>query len=340
MSIDIFIKSYNRVFYLDRSIRSIKNNVSGDYQITILDDGTPQKYLEKLKTIHPEIIIKTSENYAEKSHSVKENIRNGKNIDGFFIPTKLWYNAAENASPYFVMTEDDVWFTKKININELVKDSQQNKISLLKLGVLGNFNWDDWDSIFPITDKIEATKPKELFLSHPFLMDLFFYNRYKFFTILYKLGLYDNESKLKYWTLNSILMGLWKKEYWLFVWKDSQGKVDEKQQLRNAAIYYQKEKDNPNFSARMKEEVMRTTFQSSATNSYHEYGYDVDVNLFNHLLNEAWLQGKFDAMQNYPADFSVNYLASFISEKMNIDEYRKWVKQFKNQYRNLGCSVD
>ncbi len=85
---------------------------------------------------------------------------------------------------------------------------------------------------------------------------------------------------------------------------------------------------------------MKTTFQSSATNSYHSYGFDFDVNLFNHLINEAWLAGEFDALENFPKDFSTEYFETFIKEKINIQEFRKWTECFKNQYRNLGCEIE
>lgn len=195
-------------------------------------------------------------------------------------------------------------------------------------------------NINPIDEQLDNNIPKELFLSNPLIMDLFFYNKYKFFTICYKLGIFDNYTKQKYWALNSILMGFWQKDYWLSVWKDAQGKVDEKQQLRNAAVYYKNHQKNPNFVARLSQEAMKTTFQSSATNSYHEYGFDFDVNLFNHLLNEAWYRGDFDAMQNFPKDFSLEYIKPFIAEKIKVEEYDKWVEQFRNQYRNIGCDVE
>ena len=67
---------------------------------------------------------------------------------------------------------------------------------------------------------------------------------------------------------NSILMGFWEKEYWLQFGKMPKGKVDEKQQLRNASNFT-KNRNNPNFLAKLNSEVMKTTFQSSATNSYH-----------------------------------------------------------------------
>lgn len=337
---DIFIKSYNRIFYLDRCIASIYQLVEGEYQITVLDDGTPKKYLDKLQEKYPNIQVKYSQNYPQKAKAVEENILYGKKIDSFNIPTDLWRNAAKNASEYFIMTEDDVWFTEKINVNELAHQAKENKISLLKLGWLNNYKDDQWVHLLGINETLVATQPKDLFLSPPFIMDLFFYNKYKFFTLGYKLKIFDNYTKLKYWALNSILMGFWHKDYWNFVWKDARGKVDEKQQLRNAAIYYRKHKNNPHFIARLNKEAMSTTFQSSATNSYHEYGFDFDVNMFNHLISEAWYKEDFDVMQNFPKDFSTDYWERFIEHKINTAEFRKWVEQFKNQYRNLGCEIE
>lgn len=340
MNTNIFIKSFNRPYYLDRCLSSIFRFVEGNYQITILDDGTPKIYLDKIQEKYPSVKILTSENYEAKTKAIGENLTTGKEINGFEIPTKLWRNAVKNGSEYCIVTEDDVWFIAPINVDDLSEKAKKYQISLLKLSWLGNFRDNDWQEINSIDNKLNSIKPKGLFLSNPILMDWFFYNKYKFFTICYKLGIFDNYIKRKYWSLNSILMGFWHKDYWLYIWKDADGKVDEKQQLRNAAIYYKKQKKNPNFIARLKIEAMKTTFQSSATNSYHEYGFDFDVNLFNHLINEAWLRGDFDAMQNFPKDFSMEYFTPFISDKINVEEFQKWTNQFKNQYRNLGINTD
>ena len=338
--IDIFIKSFNRPFYLDRCLKSIENFVSGNYKITILDDGTPQKYLDKIKQKYSEINILKSKNYSDKNQVIIDNLISGKEINGFQIPTDLWINAVKNASEYFIMTEEDVWFTETINVNDLVQKSKKHNISLLKLGWLGNQKDDQWVNIKSIDKEIYSIYPKKLFLSSPMIMDWFFYNKFKFFTICYQLRIFDNYTKLKYWSLNSILMGFWQKDYWLSIWKNSQGIVDEKQQLRNAANYYKKHRQNPNFIARLETEKMKTTFQSSATNSYHKYGINFDVNHFNHLINEAWLNGHFEAMQNFPKDFSIEYFEEFLDEKINITNFHHWVKEFKNQYKNLGCNVE
>jgi hypothetical protein len=337
---DILIKSFNRPFYLDRCIASIYQFLEGDFFIKILDDGTPEKYLKKIQQKHPKVQILLSESYASKCDAISENLKNGKEINGFQIPTGFWIDAAKNATDYFIMTEDDVWFTKKINIDLLENESVKFNINLLKLGWLGNFSDDKNLNIRETSEHIESTKPKKLLLYPQKTMEAFFYNKYKFFTFLYKLGKVDNETRRKYWALNSILMGFFKKEYWLEIWKGMDGKVDEKRQLINASVYYKKQKKNPNFIARLKNEVMKTTFQSSATNSYHDYGYDFDVNLFNHLINEAWFNNDFDALQNFPNDFSLDYFETFIADKINLEEFRKWVSRFKNQYKNLGANVN
>ena len=54
---DILIKSYYRPHLLDRCLRSIYENVVDVDQIdiTILDDGTPQKYIDKIAQKYPKV---------------------------------------------------------------------------------------------------------------------------------------------------------------------------------------------------------------------------------------------------------------------------------------------
>ena len=336
---DILIKSFNRPYYLDRCLYSVFRFVKGDFSVSVLDDGTPEKYLQKIREKYPEVNIFTSESYEKKTRAIAENLISGKEINGFEIPVKLWIEHAKNASEYFIMTEDDVWFTAEIHLDELVSDCKKSGINLLKLGWLGNFRDDQNIDIQEINSNLDAVIPKDLFLENEKIMEAFFYNRLKFFTILYRLGKVDNTTRRKYWTLNSILMGLYKKEYWLEIWKNMHGKVDEKRQLINASVYYRKYKNNKNFIARLKNEAMKTTFQSSATNSYHQYGNQFDVNLFNHQINEAWLKGDFDAVQNFPKDFSLDYFERFTDGRISRNEFRNWVENFKKHYTEIGCNV-
>ncbi len=336
---DILIKSFNRPFYLDRALSSIERFVTGKTCVKVLDDGTPQKYLDKIQSKFPEVIIIKSDSYIEKSEAIKRNLCDGTDINGFRIPVELWIDAAKGASEYFIMTEDDVWFTQPVDLTSLKQQCEQYGIHLLKLGWLGNHQDDPHLKMDKLTENINTIIPQNLFLSNRIMMEAFFYNYYKFYTLLYKLGKVDNQTRQKYWALNSIRKGLYKKEYWLEIWRDMNGKVDEKRQLINASTYYRKKKHNPNFVARLKKEVMKTTFQSSATNSYHEYGYNFDVDYFNHLLNEAWYSEQLDSLQNFPNDFEMKYFEKFADENIDITEFRKWVSHFRNQYEKLGENV-
>ena len=337
---DIFIKSFNRPFYLDRCISSINQYVSGDFRIKVLDDGTPEQYLDKIRKKHPNVEILLSDNYERKIKAIKENLLTGKSVNGFEIPTRFWYDNVKKASNYVIVTEDDVWFTQPINVDELSQEAKNLNINLIKLGWLGNQSNRKDLIIESISENLESAQPKPLPYFPKKLMEAFFYNQYKFFTILYKLGQVDNLTQRKYWALNSILMGFFNKEYWLKIWEGMNGKVDEKRQLINAALFYKKNKNNPNFISKLKLEAMKTTFQSSATNSYHEYGFDFDVNRFNHLINEAWFKDEFDSMENFPKDFSLDYFRIFVGEKINFSDFEKWTNQFKLQYKNLGSNVD
>lgn len=337
---DILIKSFNRAFYLDRCLNSIQRYAKGEIRITVLDDGTPTKYLEKIKEKYPEIAIKLSGQHDYKVNAIRENLENGKEIDGFQIPTELWIDTVKDSTDYVFVTEDDVWMTQEVDFDLLTSEMKRFEIHLVKLGWLGNQDLKTKASDKKLSSQLISTDLSNIFSSNQFVMDLLLYNKFKVYSILYRLGLSKKFSSRQYWQLNSILMGLWKKEYWLHVWKDAKGKVDEKQQLRNSATWVHKNKSNPNLIAQTQNNFLRTTFQSSATNSYHQYGFDFDVNYFNHLMNEAWFDGKLDSMQNFPKDFSLDYFDSFLDDKIDQNNFHLWVEKFKEQYRKIGVKMD
>ena len=90
------------------------------------------------------------------------------------------------------MTEDDVWFTEKINLNELQAKAEKFQINLLKLGWLGNTKDDIHNYNFSISTDLEAVQPKNLFLANKAIMDAFFNNKYRFYSALYKLKVVDH----------------------------------------------------------------------------------------------------------------------------------------------------
>ncbi|TWP26698.1 glycosyltransferase family 2 protein [Apibacter muscae] len=340
---DILIKSFNRPFYLDRCIQSIYLNVKGDFNLKVLDDGTPNKYLEKIQNKYPKIKIFTSKNYKEKTEAIEENLKSGKDINGFKIPTDLWIDTVKKSSQYFFITEDDVWFTREIDLNSLEQSMQLEKIYLLKLGWLGNATYKDNCIIKALNAEIIATKP-QLYTAPNFIMKALFKNKFKCFSLLYRMGWVDHNTIGKYWILNSMLMGIYHRDYWLSIWQDANGRVNEIHQLINATNFYRKNKKNENFIAHLNQEALKTTFISSATNSYHKYEVDFDVNRFNYILNESWYDDKFNSFDNYPKDFSYEVISNLLLEanhpKARFAEWKKWSDLFKAQYKQQGCEVE
>ena len=337
---DVLIKSFNRPYYLDRCIQSIYLNVrDNEIKIIILDDGTPQKYLDKLTDKYPEITILKSDLYSEKSKA----IANGNSNLNTKIPVDLWMNAAENATNYFLLIEDDFWFIKPIHLKRIRLDLESDKIKMLKLCWLGN------SKLLPkktkyLKDEYSIFTP-DLYTTNPFLFNLIFrFNRFKMRKILTFLNIYSLERFLDYYTIYATSGAIFKKKYFLKLWKNHNNKVDEGLQLSNAVKFLYSKKKSQYFGF-TNSELMKTGFLSSASNQSKKYNnVNFDMFIFNKIINEAWFSGVFDPMENYPKDLNSEKIDELLVSSNNYSasntEWKKWVTEFKNQYQSFGCNID
>lgn len=338
---DIFIKSFNRPYYLDRCLQSIFRFVKGEFRVVVLDDGTPEKYLEKIQSKFPEIEIRVSEQYDFKIKSIQDNLNNGKQIDGFKIPIPLWKEAVRNGSEYMIMTEDDVWFTAPIDVDKLTNYMKEFEMVLIKLGWISRKKIKS--EFVQLNEELIAVEPKIFTAPRWFMKDFFFRNKWKMHSLLYRLRIVDNHTKTEYWAMNALLMGMFRKDYWLAVWETLELKVDEKEQLVNATEWYRKNRQKNRFG-KLNYEMMKTTFVSSATNSYHKYGDELDINQFNFIMNEAWFNDELDSMNNFPKDISEEVYLKILTEKnepkAQPEAWKNWAEMFKEQYRKQQVEVD
>lgn len=339
--IQILIKSFNRAYYLDRCLQSIQKFVKGDYEIIVLDDGTPEKYLNKIRKKYPEVEIQLSSQYSRKIKAIQENLETGKEINGFQIPTNLWYNAVKNASDYVLVTEDDVWFTEEIDLDKLAESMKRYGMVLIKLGWISQRKIKSKMSF--LENRIISIQPKIFTAPKWFMKNFVFKKRFKVYSLMYRFGLVDNNTMDEFWVLNALLMGLYKKEYWLELWRSLDNRVDEQEQLLNAIQWFRKNKAD-NLYGKLDYKMMNTTFQSSATNSYHRYGNEFDVNRFNFIMNEAWYNEKLDSMNNFPSDISqqkyIEILEYANQSKATSNLWLEWSERFKEQYRKQQVKVD
>lgn len=338
---DILIKSYNRPYYLDRCLFSINKHVNvGNGKIVILDDGTPQVYLDKIVMKYPNVTIKKSEFYEEKVQFTAV----GKRPEKYKIPINLWVDAANNASENFIIIEDDTWFIDTINLNEVNDEIVQNNVVLTKLYWIGNSKINQ-NKKETCVKNIVLLKPK-LLTTIPALYYFIFYkfDRFKIRKILRLININTDERQLAYRTIYAVAGMIFNKYYFVKLWNNHQNGVDEGLQIYNAVKVLNKEKENLQF-ARYKHEILKTGFMSSATNQHkEEYAVDIDMFVFNKMLNEAWLNNQLEVISSLPDDISGKEIAKILDnhpqKNISSKDWMLWVKSFKSYYIKIGCKID
>jgi hypothetical protein len=337
---DILIKSFNRPYYLDRCIQSIVlNSRSSEYKIVVLDDGTPQKYLDKILQKYTKIKILKSDLYDEKSNAIANDIQNINSK----IPIDLWVSAAQNASNYFLFIEDDFWFTKPFNLKKFRMNLETDRIKMLKLCWLGN------PRLIPeytnSSNNLYSIYSPNLYTENPYLFNLIFrIDRFKIRKIVTFFKFYSDERFLNYYTIYATSGAIFKRKYFLNLWKNHMNSVDERLQLLNAVKFINKKKKSSNFGF-SNSELMKTGFLSSASNQNKGFkNVIIDMFAFNKIINEDWFNNDFDSMENYPNDINSHNIEQLLIRSNNplsqVSEWKKWVQAFKNQYIAFGCKID
>ena len=64
--------------------------------------------------------------------------------------------------------------------------------------------------------------------------------------------------------------------------------------------------------------------------------------VYNSVLNEAWLAGRFNSAEGLPKDFSEEYIAAALGSEMTDEQvanWRQWKHLFLNYYRSMGAAI-
>jgi len=334
---DILVKSFNRPWYLERCIRSIYRHVTGEFKIVVLDDGTPPEYLDRIRQLFPEIRIELSAAYPQKVVAIQQHVAGAKTYDQFRIPIDLWRNTVKAATPYFLMFEDDIWFNHPINLDALHQDMAAANMMVAKIGWSGNPNTNRGEKQ-SVSAELEQIVP-ELPSDSSVLLRLLARNTFKIRSIAFRMKLIDDQFNLPYYAMYGVAAAIFNKAYWLHLWQDASLEVNEGLQLAKAVSWKNKHQDST--FGKTKQEYCLTSYISSATNRMP--GVDFDMIAANHYINEAWLQNKLDAMEQFPADFSLTRLKGLLQDaadpRCTPDHLEQWVHKFKAQYIKMGCDV-
>ena len=335
---DILIKSFNRPYYLEKCLQSIFEFVQGYDKIIVLDDGTPQCYLDKIQSTFPQVSIQKSETYLKKSKAIKA----GKPLPDSKIPIDFWVKAAAKASDYFVLLEDDIWFTNQIDLSSTAMVLKQQNSQMLKLFWLGNPRLIASKSIV-FKNKIAISSP-DLFTFNPFLFRwIFIKYKFKIRKLTTLIGWYSENRFLAYYTIYGVAGAVFSKNYFLSLWKNHNNQTNEPLQLENALRFINKN-ENATFG-NTTAEVLKTGFVSSATNQNKEYETgSFDILQFNKIINEAWLEGRLGSSGSFEKDLDEKQIELLLKKanhpQVQVEDWEKWVQSFKKQYTDFGCIID
>lgn len=340
---DIVIKSFNRPYYLDRCLQSIYQYVTGDFTLRVLDDGTPSEYLNRIQNKFPAVQIVLSPRYQDKVAAIERHVRGGEPFDQKVIPFDFWVEQVRACSDIFLLLEDDIWLTGPVSLAAFAEQMRTNRFAMVKLSWGGNERLIQSKRVEMAP--VAGVVVEEMVPTLPWTTQGIFLNRFKIRSILYRTGLLkkffksDFEFQLPLYTLYTVASAFFDKAYWLYLWPAGQTEAKEYEQLHKAYAWWRRTGSR---FAKSKQELTQTSFITSATNIFE--GVALDPFVLNHVLNEAWLRGDLDAMQNFPKDFSYEYLQPIIEsgadKRATYREWLKWTNKFKQQYRSFGCIVD
>ena len=335
---DIVIKSFNRPYYLDRCLRSIRQHVVGKYNLVVLDDGTSQLYLDRIQEIFPAVQILKSEDYEEKSQAIEAHIKRVKNYNNTSIPVRLWRDSIARCSDVFLLLEEDTWFTQTVYLEQMISLIKEENLLIVKLCWHGNGQIIKGKKI-KISDHVEEIIPS-LPVASAYIMKPFFNNVLKIRSVLFKTGIVSMKDIAPYYALYTVTSAFFQKNYWLSLWEDAASRVNEMHQILKALQWKSQFKQSR--YGKTYHELIDSSFITSCINYYKIV--DFDMIRLNHHLNQAWLNGNLNVMNNFPKDFSIPYLRQLLTAANEPDctpnDWEKWININKTLYRSTGCTVE
>jgi hypothetical protein len=334
---DVFIKSFNRPYYLERCLHSLAMHVTGVDRIIVLDDGTPSPYLDKIKALFPMVTIYRSEGSGKKQEAIKHHLSGNLPYALKNIPARFWRNNIAKASNFFLLLEEDAWITGPIDLGEIEKIMERDSLATTKLFWCGNENLIRGKKR-KINQDIEEIIP-QLPFRNPIIGNLLLPDKFKIRTLLTKLRILRHGWIAPFYSLYTVSSSVYQKAYWLTIFTGASEGINEGDQLFQALKWHRHHRDTR--YAKSSVQKVKTSYITSATNGFKSISFDFIR--FNHRMNEAWLESRLDSMQGFPEDFSVSHLSQYLDNNdvhCNRNLWVKWIDAFKGQFIKSGCVID
>lgn len=295
----VYIKTFNRPFYLDRCLASLKAFGSGVSRVVVLDDGTLPAYLERITARYPHVEIRQSGGQHGKWELVRAK-RFEDITSRFTTPQNFWSReiAADAASTICVL-EDDTWLTRRVDFAALKVGMRENSLSICRL-----FWGDAPDGPAQRTVAVRPLWPHESIVvqtARPkhlndvwgfFLVCMCVYERTFYETAHAGVNDFRRESLM--------LENVWG-------------------ELTQSPV--------PLFFGRLSKRACCQGWAIPGRSDAKYYAMGVEQHVFVDLLNELWLRRGLDPLRDFPADFDIDWLCGLFAEHMpanSVEAYLAW----------------
>jgi glycosyltransferase involved in cell wall biosynthesis len=295
---NIYIKTFNRPFYLERCIKSVLFNVSNYDDIIIIDDGTQAEYKEKIIQLFPQIKWVTNADGAKYELVRSGNTQKAKEFYG--DPASFWLREVmKDTNDYFLLIEDDTWFVNMLDLNHFEEVLKKENCVICKLW------WGEYND-----------KEEDASISRRYNL----WNDLSIHVICPSIQRVEDVYKIYI-----VAMAIFRKDYYVNALRKVNHFADETTQITESLAYFNNE---PEVTYCKTNE--RFIYQGWATSVRHDDAITVDVGInsfdFVDILNEAWFNNHLDVLANYPLDFDMDYLVDlFIAADLPEEKVKVYI---------------
>lgn len=295
----VYIKTFNRPFYLERCLTSLTLFAQGVSKIVVLDDGTIPIFLDRIRTLFPQIEIRQSSGQHGKWALVQAK-RFEAIANRFGSPHTFWLREIRADKPdYFCLLEDDTWLTRSVDFHTLKTSMRESCLSICRL-----FWGSVPDGLSQRTVTVRSMGPRDSLLvqtAKPTRLD----DIWGFFLVcmsVYERTFYEkaHTGVNDYLNETAILQN---------IWRELEQSVE------------------PRFLGRLNKRVCCQGWAIPGRSDIKYYAMGVEQHIFVDLLNKLWMHGDFDSLRNFPADFEINWLCSIFVKHLPISAvqaYQNW----------------
>ncbi|CAK0775836.1 hypothetical protein CCP2SC5_60051 [Azospirillaceae bacterium] len=344
----IYIKSFSRPFLVDRCIRSIKAYAENYGRIVVLDDGTSQKHLETLAVRHPDIeIISSGNGVRGKYDFIRRNWPCAKDeeilaerLSNFINPAHFWANAIgsdSKAGRLALVLEEDQRLDQPFDAMALTKVLEQHNILMASLAghakiesnspldVIHHDSWHHADFVrfgdrphefiqfyYPI-----LSSPRPMHSEDPyFTRDL-----YGFLQRLIRPSSMIIDRQYFAWCFGDM-------PAWITEWRAQQRALDF---VARHSEYYD---SGFGFACPVVRQSLFTTCRLRAQDRADGFlSFKI-----NDALSAAWMEGNFDVMAGFPADWPEDYVRKTLTGRVSLEGWEFWRKKIVAEYQAIGAT--